>query len=83
MNSMTTFKLWFPYAFLLCLLVQVDAANLDQCSAKIANKPGQSNPQNMTYTQCVGALSHMRITSWIFETITNIPAPELGWKTED
>ena len=28
-------------------------------------------------------LSHMRITSWIFETITNIPAPEPGWKTED
>ena len=28
-------------------------------------------------------LSHMRITSWIFETIANIPAPEPGWKTED
>ena len=28
-------------------------------------------------------LSHMRITFWIFETITNIPAPEPGWKTED
>ena len=25
-------------------------------------------------------LSHMRITSWIFETITNILAPEPGWK---
>ena len=28
-------------------------------------------------------VSHMRITSWIFETITNILAPEPGWKTED
>ena len=28
-------------------------------------------------------VSHMRITPWIFETITNIPAPEPGWKTED
>ena len=28
-------------------------------------------------------LSHMRITSWIFKTITNILAPEPGWKTED
>ena len=28
-------------------------------------------------------VSHMRITSWIFETITDIPAPEPGWKTED
>ena len=54
-NSVTTVKLWLPYAFLLCLFVQVDAANLGQCSAKIANEPGQSNPPNMTYTQCVGA----------------------------
>ena len=33
--------------------------------------------------QCGGSVSHMRITSWIFETITNILAPEPGWKTED
>ena len=28
-------------------------------------------------------LSHMRITSWIFEVITNIPTPEPSWQAED
>ena len=38
--------------FLLCLLAQAGAVNLDQCKATFVNETGEPNPQ-IPYEQCV------------------------------
>ena len=46
-------KHWIPCVFFLCLLVQVNAFDSDQCSEKFANETGQLGPSMVTKSQCV------------------------------
>lgn len=45
-----TVKFWFPCAFLLCLLAQADAVDLDKCKATFKNQTGQTQ---FTFKECV------------------------------
>ena len=49
-DFVSTVRFWGPCVFLLCLLVQAGAVNLDKCKATFANETGRTE---FTYKECV------------------------------